>query len=67
FNPKDGGSGYLSNYLLDPNGVFHEPLTHNLTKILYDMNDLDIARDRYTRDIMIMNFFSTRPSYPISI
>ena len=51
----------MSNYLLDPNGVFSDRTTVNLTKLAYNLSDAELAEKRMNEDIVIMNFFFDTP------
>ena len=52
----------LANYLLDPQNVFIDEATKNVTMAEFNLtsND-DIARKRFKRDISVLNFFFDTP------
>ena len=52
----------LANYLLDPQNVFIDEATKNVTMAEFNLtsND-DIARERFKRDISVLNFFFDTP------
>ncbi len=55
------GTGLLYKYLLDPENFFTDPVTTNLTRLLYDASKADLAKRRFHNDISILNFFFDTP------
>ena len=53
--------GVLSNYLLDPDNFFFDPVTTNLTRLIYNASKADLAKMRFHNDISILNFFFDTP------
>ena len=60
WNPADQ-SGRLANYLLDPENSFTDPVTKNLSKIMYKLDDVGLASKRFREDISVLNFFFDTP------
>ena len=61
FNPEKS-TGMLSNYLIDPERVFTDDLSRNITKFFYNLSsDEALARERFRRDIAVLNFFFDTP------
>ena len=56
FSPDDH-TGIMKNYLLDPEHAFTDEITDNLTQILYSKNKTQLASDRMSNDIVVLNFY----------
>ncbi|XP_059093651.1 uncharacterized protein LOC131888743 [Tigriopus californicus] len=54
-------TGRLANYLLDPEHLFMDPWTKNLTKMMHDLDDSELATKRFREDISVLNFFFDTP------
>ena len=55
-------SGYLSKYLIDPDNVFTDEFSRNLTMFTYGIRSKEhFAEERFRRDISICNFFFDTP------
>lgn len=54
-------TGRLANYLLDPEHVFMDPWTKNLTKMMHGLDDTELATKRFEEDISVLNFFFDTP------
>ena len=54
--------GLLANYLIDPQRIFTDDLTRNITKLTFNMSsDIELAEERFRRDIAVLNFFFDTP------
>ena len=61
FNGKTS-SGLLANYLIDPQRIFIDELSRNITKFTYNLSsDIELADERFRRDIAVLNFFFDTP------
>ena len=55
-------TGLLAKYLIDPQNIFTDEFTRNLTMFTYGHeNKEDFAEERFRRDIAICNFFFDTP------
>ena len=46
---------------MDPDYVFTDPVTDNLTQLLYSKNKSELATERFKNDITVLNFFFDTP------
>ena len=54
--------GLLANYLLDPQRIFNDDITLNMTKFTYNLSsDKELAEERFRKDIAVLNFFFDTP------
>ena len=62
FSPKEGGSGLLANYLLDPKHVFLDQLSKTMLMLAHNVTDFaSVAEERFRRDVAVLNFFFDTP------
>ena len=55
-------SGRLANYLLDPDEVFVDSFTRNMTKLRRNMStDAELADHRFQNELSVLNFFFDTP------
>ena len=55
-------SGYLANYLIDPENIFTDELTRNITMLAYGSKSRKhFAEQRFKNDISVCNFFFDTP------
>ena len=61
FNSRTSG-GLLANYLIDPQRIFNDELSRNITKFTYNLSsDIELADEKFRRDIAVLNFFFDTP------
>ncbi|CAB4064106.1 ASICN [Lepeophtheirus salmonis] len=59
---EENGQGFLSDYLMDPKGIFNSSLTMSLSSLKHNLSsNRELAQFRFKNDIAIMNFYYVTP------